>query len=68
MGFNSSALRQYLKGPNMTLAVIADTLEDAVNEAKAYNRMGGLDDQVLLDIAHDYDVDISKLKKAMEET
>ncbi len=51
----------------MTLAVIADTLEDAVNEANAYNRMGGLDDQMLLDIAHDYGVEISDLKKAMED-
>lgn len=31
-------------------------LGDAINEAKAYNRMGGLDENVLTDIAYDNDV------------
>jgi len=41
----------------MTLAVLATELSDAVGEAKAYNRMGELDEQVLKNIAHDYGVD-----------
>ncbi len=41
----------------MTLAVRASGLADAVGEAIAYNRMGGLDENVLKDIAHDYEVD-----------
>lgn len=45
----------------MTLAVRATTLADAVGEAKAYNRMGGLDENVLRDIAHDYDVDMGDI-------
>lgn len=45
----------------MTLAVLATTLADAVGEAKAYNRMGGLDENVLRDIAHDYDVDMGDI-------
>lgn len=45
----------------MTRAVLATTLADAVGEAKAYNRMGGLDENVLRDIAHDYDVDMGDI-------
>lgn len=36
---------------------IANTLHEAVGEALAYNRMGGLDENVLRDIATDYNVD-----------
>lgn len=50
----------------MALAVIADTLEDAVAEAKTYNRMGGLDEQVLRDIAHDYNVDVGDILEELE--
>lgn len=32
-------------------------LEQAVLESLAYNRMGGLDENVLNDIAHDFNVD-----------
>lgn len=32
-------------------------LERAVSEALAYNRMGGLDENVLNDIAYDFNVD-----------
>ncbi|MCK4815030.1 hypothetical protein KA005_04610 [bacterium] len=32
-------------------------LNNAVGEAKAYNRMGGLDEQMLKDIAYDFGVD-----------
>jgi len=45
----------------MALAVLATGLSDAVGEAKAYNRMGALDEQVLRDIAHDYDVDMGDI-------
>lgn len=41
----------------MTLAIIASGLSDAVAEAKAYNRMGALDELILKDIARDYGVD-----------
>jgi hypothetical protein len=47
------------------LAVKADTFEDAVFEAKAYNRMGALDDDVIRDIAFDYDVDENALRDAV---
>lgn len=36
---------------------MTEDLQDAVGEAKAYNRMGGLDKAMLEDIAHDFDVD-----------
>ena len=36
--------------------MIDEDLQDAVGEAKAYNRMGALDEAVLKDIADDFDV------------
>lgn len=51
----------------MAQAVIANTFEDALAEAKAYNRMGALDDDVIRDIAFDYDVDEDKLRDALGE-
>ena len=50
----------------MSQAVLADTFEDAIQEALAYNRMGALDDQIVEDIAHDYDVDKTKLREAID--
>ena len=51
----------------MKLAVKADTFEDAVFEARAYDRLGALDEQVIRDIAFDYDVDEKKLREAIDE-
>lgn len=44
------------------LATKAVTFEDAVFEAKAYNRLGALDDEVIRDIAFDYGVDLEELQ------
>lgn len=41
-------------------------LDDAIGEAKAYNRMGGLDENVLNDIAHDNDVTPGDLLEGLE--
>ena len=49
----------------MTLAVKADTFQDAVFEARAYERLGSLDDKVMEDIAFDYNVDVVELRKAV---
>lgn len=38
------------------------SLQEAVNEAKACARMGGLDDAMLADIAHDYDITVEALR------
>ena len=51
----------------MKLAVKADTFEDAVFEARAYERLGALDEQVIRDIAFDYDVDEKKLRDVLDE-
>lgn len=49
----------------MSLAILANTFEDAVLEALAYNRMGELDEQTLTDIAFAYRVDKNKLREAV---
>ena len=49
------------------LAVIADNFYDAVDEALAYEQMGSLDDDILVDISNSYGVSVEKLKKALEE-
>lgn len=41
-------------------------LDDAVGEALAYNRMGGLDEAVLKDIAHDHGVDYRDILEELE--
>lgn len=50
----------------MALAALANTFEEALSEVKAYQRMGALTDQVLSDIAFDYNVDEAELREAFE--
>lgn len=50
----------------MALAVLANDLSDAVDEARSYNRMGALDDQVLADIAHDYGVTVAEIREELD--
>lgn len=42
-------------------------MRKALEECNTYNRMGGLDDTMMKDIAFDFDVDFEELKKAFEE-
>lgn len=44
----------------------AEDYEAAVAEAEAYLRMGGLDDSIVLDIAHDHGVDAAELAKKLD--
>ena len=39
------------------MALATTDLEEATNEAAVYNRMGGLTEGVLIDIAHNWKVD-----------
>lgn len=41
------------------------SLQEAVNEAQACARMGGLDDAMLADIAHDYGVTVEALRREL---
>lgn len=51
----------------MAQAVIADTFEDAVDEALAYKEMDALDDTTIERIAFDYKVDEKKLRQAVSD-
>ena len=42
-------------------------MKQALMECHLYNRMGGLDDELMQDIAHDYDVDFEELKRLFEQ-
>lgn len=42
-------------------------LEDAFNECKFYNKLGGLDDDVIKDIAFKYKIKFKILKQKMED-
>lgn len=42
-------------------------MKEALEECKQYNRMGGLDDTVIKDIAHDHKVNYDELLKLTEE-
>ena len=50
----------------MSIAVLADTFEDAVLEARAYQDREALDDATLADIAFSYGVDEAELREALE--
>jgi hypothetical protein len=39
----------------------SEDLKDAIAECEAYNRMGALNDEVMLDIANDYHIDFDTL-------
>lgn len=43
-------------------------MREALEECRAYNRMGGLTDAMLEDIAHDHGVDVEKLREVYEES
>lgn len=40
-------------------------LENAIKEAELYAASGGLDDTILVDIAHDHEVDVLDLRKEL---
>jgi hypothetical protein len=48
-------------------SLIGADLERAYSECRHYNDMGGLDDEVIADIAHDYKVSFDLLKAKCEE-
>ena len=46
---------------------LSDDMQKALKECAAYNRMGGLDENVMRDIAFDHDVDFERLEQAFYE-
>lgn len=42
-------------------------MEEAYQECLAYNRMGGLTEEMIEDIAHDHQVDAAKLKARYDD-
>lgn len=51
----------------MSKEELAEALEKALEECRVYNTMGGLDEAVMADIAHDFKVDLIKLRDAFYE-
>lgn len=43
-----------------------ERMEEAIAECVVYGKMGGLDEVMLRDIAHDNDVDLKELKEKIE--
>lgn len=41
-------------------------MNDAIAECNVYGKMGALNEEILNDIAHDNDVNINELKRAIE--
>lgn len=44
-----------------------DNMEQALEECRQYNKLGGLDDTVIAEIAHDFEIDVDELIEAWND-